>query len=72
MENIKQLDSYLVTSLSHIYELPYLFLAIEQVNPGCVVIWKTCEIKCQTLRYSNVCSGHSSHLLKGSNIVVPL
>ena len=25
-------------------ELPRLFLAIEQSNPGCVVIWKTCEI----------------------------
>ena len=25
-------------------ELPRLFLAIEQTNPGCVVIWKTCEI----------------------------
>ena len=25
-------------------ELPRLFLAIEQANPGCVVIWKTCEI----------------------------
>ena len=21
-----------------------MFLAIEQVNPGCVVIWKTCDI----------------------------
>ena len=27
---------------------------------------------CQTLRYSNECSGHSSHLLTGSNIVVPV
>ena len=25
-------------------ELPRLFFAIEQSNPGCVVIWKTCEI----------------------------
>ena len=25
---------------------------------------------CYTLRYSNACFGHSSHLLKGSNIVV--
>ena len=25
-------------------ELPRLFLAIEQANPECVVIWKTCEI----------------------------
>ena len=25
-------------------ELPHLFLAIEQSNPGCIVIWKTCEI----------------------------
>ena len=25
-------------------ELPRLFLAIEQANPGCVVIWKTCDI----------------------------
>ena len=25
-------------------ELPRLFLAIEQSNLGCVVIWKTCEI----------------------------
>ena len=25
-------------------ELPRLFLAIEQSNPGCVVIWKTCDI----------------------------
>ena len=24
--------------------LPRLFLAIEQANPGCVVIWKTCDI----------------------------
>ena len=26
-------------------ELPRLFLAIEQANLGCVVIWKTCDIK---------------------------
>ena len=25
-------------------KLSHLFLAIEQSNPGCVVIWKTCEI----------------------------
>ena len=25
-------------------ELPRLFLAIEQANPGCVIIWKTCDI----------------------------
>ena len=25
-------------------ELPHLFLAIEQENPGCVVIWKTFDI----------------------------
>ena len=25
-------------------ELPLLFLAIEQANSGCVVIWKTCDI----------------------------
>ena len=25
-------------------EVPHLFLAIEQANLGCVVIWKTCEI----------------------------
>ena len=25
-------------------ELPRLYLAIKQSNPGCVVIWKTCEI----------------------------
>ena len=25
-------------------ELPCLFLAIEQANPRCVVIWKTCDI----------------------------
>ena len=25
-------------------KLPRLFLAIEQSNPGCVVIWKTCDI----------------------------
>ena len=25
-------------------QLPHLFLAIEQGNPGCVVIWKTCDI----------------------------
>ena len=25
-------------------ELPHLFLAIKQANPGCVVIWKTCDI----------------------------
>ena len=30
---------------SHSYtKLPRLFLAIEQTNPGCVVIWKTCDI----------------------------
>ena len=50
-------------------ELPRLFLALEQENPGCVLIWKT--LVCQTMRYSNASSGHSSHLLKGSNIVVP-
>ena len=27
---------------------------------------------CQTLRYFNACSGYSSHLLKGSNIVNPV
>ena len=52
-------------------ELPRLFLAIEQTNPRCVVIWKHVTLICQTLRYSNACSGHSSHILKGSNIVVP-
>ena len=52
-------------------ELPCLFLAIEQSNPGYVVIWKNVTLICQTMRYSNACSGHSSHLLKGSNIVVP-
>ena len=25
-------------------ELPRLFLVIEQSNPGCVVIWKICDI----------------------------
>ena len=25
-------------------DLPCFFLAIEQANLGCVVIWKTCEI----------------------------
>ena len=25
-------------------KIPRLFLAIEQANPGCVVIWKTCDI----------------------------
>ena len=25
-------------------KLPRLFLVIEQANPGCVVIWKTCDI----------------------------
>ena len=25
-------------------KLPRLFLAIKQANPGCVVIWKTCDI----------------------------
>ena len=31
-------------------ELPRLFLAIEQANPGCVVIWKTCEINMENTK----------------------
>ena len=53
-------------------ELSRLFLGIEQSNPGCAVFGKHVKLTCQTLRYSNVCSGRSSHPLKGSNIVVPL
>ena len=53
-------------------QLPRLFLGIEQSNPGCAVVWKTCETNMPNTEIFNVCSGHSSHPLKGSNIVVPL
>ena len=32
---------HLFGDFSHSYTEPHLFLALEQVNPGCVVIWKT-------------------------------
>ena len=53
-------------------ELSCLFLAIEQANPGSLLFGKHVKLICQTLIYSNACSGHSNNLLKGSNIVVPL
>ena len=40
MGSIRHLDTYLVIFPSHT-DLPRLFLAIEQANCGCVVIWKT-------------------------------
>ena len=40
LENIKHLQSYLGTSVSHA-ELPRFFMALEQESPGCVVTWKT-------------------------------
>ena len=39
LENIKHLQSYLGTSISHMQ--PRFFMALEQTNPGCVVTWKT-------------------------------
>ena len=44
MKSIKHLDIYLVTFSQSYTELPRLFLAIEQANPGCVVIWKSFDI----------------------------
>ena len=54
-------------------ELPHFFLALEQKNPGCVVIWKTFDINMlNTDIFQRVFwSFQPSNLLKGSNIVVP-
>ena len=41
MENIKHLDTYLVTFFNHIRSCHVSSWALEQANPGCVVIWKT-------------------------------
>ena len=72
MENIKQLDIYLVTSLSHIQSCHVCSRAQSKQILDVLLFGKHVKLICQTLRYSNACSGHSSHLLKGSNIVVSL
>ena len=40
MESIRHLDSYFGDFFQSYTELPHLFLALEQANRGCVVIWK--------------------------------
>ena len=51
-------------------KLSRLFLAIEQANPGCVVIWKTFDTNMSNTEIFQCVFWSFKHLLKGSNIVV--
>ena len=51
-------------------KLSHLFLAIEQENPGCVVIWKTFDTNMPNTEIFQRVFWSFKHLLKGSNIVV--
>ena len=53
-------------------ELPHLFLALEQANPGCIVIWKTFDSNMPNTEIFNACSGHSSNILKYCRLVLSI
>ena len=70
MESIKHIDTYLVTFLNHIQSCHVCSWPLSKQILDVLQFGKHLIIICQTLRYFNSFSGHSSHLLKGSNIIV--
>ena len=68
MESIKNIDGYLVTFLI-IYKAA-TFLAIEQANSGCVVIWKTFDINMPNIEIFQRVFWLFKPSIEGLNIVV--
>ena len=70
MGSIRHLDTYLVIFPSHIQISHVCSWPLNKPILDVLSFGKPPLIVCQTMRHSSACSGRSSHLLKGSQIVV--